>query len=506
MDRYLAIIEVSQKQRFIFSSNKLSQNIGASIIIREITEMIPRKHCTDEEVFFVGGGKSVYEFDSEERAKEFISCVSEEAIEQYPGVEVFMALQKYEAEKERVLDAVNKLYSNLEKKKSIRKSSFVIQSMGITQLSENTNKPVIVGTDGLSAEEFAKEKAARSKRQKAAYADLLPEDEKYEFAMEFEDLGGTKHTKSYIGVIALDGNRMDKKFTHFRNAYEKRYEKASAADDIYALNCEYKKAYRNLSETIERVYRLAVRATNTEIASRLDEMYENKKLTKNKKDGKVILPFRPLIAAGDDICIVTDGRIALLYTEILLNNIKTIGDRELAQIPGFRFEMRACAGITLISGHYPFFRAHELAEELASNAKKQLPDDDASDTCVMDFHIVQGEIEGSLSEIRKTKYDSSRMTAKPYFIEFPSTFNEKQKNEAHTLEQLKACIRYLKKADVGRGILKEYRDALTSGEQAMRAYLNEKRMTKILGKYERGLAFDAIETMDIYYGVEDIRK
>lgn len=506
MDRVLAIIEVSQKQRFIFSSNKLSQNIGASIIIREITEVIPKEYCSEEEVFFIGGGKSVYEFDSEEKAKEFIKHVSEEAIETYPGVEVFMALQKYDAERESVLDAVDRLYSNLEKKKSIRRGSFGIQGLGITELSKNTNKPVVVGTDGLSAEEYAKEKAARSKKQKSAYKDLLPEDERFEFAMEFEDLGGTKDTKSYIGVIALDGNRMGKKFTHFRDAYAKRYEQVHTAEEMYALNTEYKKAYRNLSETIEAVYREAVRETNNEMVGRLDDMYEKKQLTKNEKDGILILPMRPLIAAGDDICIVTDGRIALLYSEILLNKIQTIGDEKLADIQGFRFEMRACAGIALIPGHYPFFRAHELAEELASNAKKQLPDDDAADTCVLDFHIVQGEIEGSLSEIRKTKYDSSRMTAKPYFLEAPRTFGEEDKKRIHTLKQLKDCIASLTKADVGRGVLKEYRDALTNGEQAMRAYLNEKRMNKILGRFERGLAFDAIEAMDLYYGAKESLK
>ncbi len=61
--KYLAVLEVSQKQNFIFRTNRLAEQIGASILIREVTEELPRRYAKAEEFVFAGGGKSVYEFE-----------------------------------------------------------------------------------------------------------------------------------------------------------------------------------------------------------------------------------------------------------------------------------------------------------------------------------------------------------------------------------------------------------------------------------------------------------
>lgn len=37
MRRYVMLLEIGRKQKYIFSSNRLAENIGASIIIRNAT-------------------------------------------------------------------------------------------------------------------------------------------------------------------------------------------------------------------------------------------------------------------------------------------------------------------------------------------------------------------------------------------------------------------------------------------------------------------------------------
>ena len=94
MKEFLTVLEVSQKQKYIFQTNRLAENIGASIIIREVTEELPIQFISPEEYVFSGGGKSVYAFSSEEAAKRFVSSVSRAAMEQYPGIELYMANSK----------------------------------------------------------------------------------------------------------------------------------------------------------------------------------------------------------------------------------------------------------------------------------------------------------------------------------------------------------------------------------------------------------------------------
>lgn len=78
---HLVVIEVSQKQNYIFKTNRLAENIGASIHIRDITEEMP-KALADEAVqetecggswqlVLQGGGKSVYGF-SEEKVQTYL--------------------------------------------------------------------------------------------------------------------------------------------------------------------------------------------------------------------------------------------------------------------------------------------------------------------------------------------------------------------------------------------------------------------------------------------------
>lgn len=46
---FLVVMEVSQKQNYIFKTNRLAENIGASILIRSITESLAKEIAVEIE-------------------------------------------------------------------------------------------------------------------------------------------------------------------------------------------------------------------------------------------------------------------------------------------------------------------------------------------------------------------------------------------------------------------------------------------------------------------------
>ena len=117
MDKFLVISEVSKKQGYIFKTNKLKENIGASTIIEYITEDLPKKKLAevlgkkdiDENVVNAGGGNSLFIVDKEDDAKEFIKITTTEVLEKFPGVEFFMAYQKFDYENDSIIDAIDEI-------------------------------------------------------------------------------------------------------------------------------------------------------------------------------------------------------------------------------------------------------------------------------------------------------------------------------------------------------------------------------------------------------------
>lgn len=483
MKEYLVVLEVAQKQKYIFQTNRLAENIGASIIIRKVTEEMPRKYASPEEFVYSGGGKSLYAFGSRERAEAFISNTSGTVIKECPGIELYMAIQEYDTDSESVIEAIEKLYGKLEAKKASKSNGFMLYGLGITEQCESTQLPAV--TRGLYGQPLSNESALKYKEaermQDDVFSELLPDAPGFRFAREFAELGGTKGSKNYISITVMDGNKMGRKLEKFREDFRRSHPEVNAE-----FNREYKAAYRKISDQIDDVYRQAVKKAVNRLAGALDGLVRRGVLTGFRKGGKV-LPFRPLIQAGDDICFVSDARIGLALTEEVLRNIE---NEKILGIP-----MKACAGVAMVKTSYPFFRAHVLAEELCQSAKAALPSDDSKDAAVLDFHIVQGEISGFLTEIRKNLYRNNTLTSKPYYLD--------RTDGPVCMDLFKERLEKVKK--YGRGVIKEYRSALSGGEQEADRYLVHKRLDNFGPSYFQGrcVDFDVIEMMDIYHELEE---
>ena len=147
--RYLMILEVSQKQAYIFSSTKLRDNIEHSENICQVTDtkyflaIADREgimFSEEENLVYSGGGHTVLEFEGEEAAKNFAYAVSRTVKQEFPEIELFLKVMPYE-ESRTPGENLKLLSEALERKKSVRAASFHQGSFGVERINADSRKP-----------------------------------------------------------------------------------------------------------------------------------------------------------------------------------------------------------------------------------------------------------------------------------------------------------------------------------------------------------------------------
>lgn len=526
MAHALVKMEVSQKQAYIFSSNKLKDNVSNSEDIAWIMDPEYFKLMAGESGLFVkeknlvysGGGHIVLVFEEKETAVSFVKLATFQIHKDYPGIEVFAKVLEYDEEDEKkskfivefMADNMDKLSQKLEEKKATRLSSFHQGTFGIEKIDSTTLKPVLKSVNGVkckgqgrSDEEQtldAKQKADAKQKTDARLSILG-----YKLASKFEDLGGSHGESSFIAVVHIDGNAMG---ARVKDLYKK------ARSDRRTKWETFKQQLKRFSDSVDNDFKNSY----IEMLQKVQERIESEKLKElNLKDG--FFPVRRIITAGNDICFVTDGRIGIEcareFIEALLKK-KNAQDKK-----GYA----ACAGVAIVHQKYPFYQAYELAERLCSNAKKfgaalgSENDTDASyngaNVSSIDWHIEYGEIKDTLKEIRNQYItaDGNHLEMRPYIINAGSDVNKKEK--VRTYDNFKSQIGELQKQDFdyARGKLKELRSVLKQGETATQSYIQFNNLSKDFGTFQAGFdgikrsqIFDALEIADTYISLEDPKE
>ncbi|MBQ8639965.1 MAG: hypothetical protein IJ468_12435 [Lachnospiraceae bacterium] len=502
--KYLAILEVSQKQVFIFFSNKLKENVINSAIIAWVTSSVffetitgdPAIYSEEKNLVYAGGGHTVLVFDSLETAKEFISKVTLEVRKSYEGLELFAKILPCEDNiTSRDLELLSKA---LEEKKAKRASAFHQRSFGVEK----------------TVQEYSWKRPEMDVRLDQ---ELTPDG--FEQMNQLEKLGGTKGESNFVAIIHIDGNNMGKRVEELRRAMEgKDWEELRLVLREFsdAIDQDFKAAYREMTKIVAEQL----------IAGKLEQMSLL----------EYAFPVRRVITAGDDICFITEGRIglecAVLFLKKLAERVNHVDHKGYA----------ACAGVAIVHQKYPFYRAYELAEDLCSNAKRYIATyaqtqdktEASGNVCTIDWHIEYGEMKDSLEEIRemyKTS-DGNHLELRPYIVLDPRNYmNEPVRTYANLKKQILKLTG--DEMDYARGKLKEMRAQLRNGEEASKYYLQVNRMEDLVldtrmeditetdienvkkgkrternvfeqtadGK-KRALLFDAIEIMDTYLLVE----
>ena len=512
-ERVLVILEVSQKQAYIFSSNKLKDNIVNSSVIAWIMsgayfeETAGNKQIFSEakNMVYSGGGHTVLEFESCEKAREFVMLLTKQIHQDYEGIQVFASIMKYDNKLSPSKNLKN-LTAKLEYKKSIRKSAFHQGSYGIEKIDTNTLEPVrVLETD----------KQAMPKQEEVQDKALCPKG--FERTFRFEELGGSKNDTNFIAVVHIDGNAMGKRVEKFYQTYDH-------------LNWEdFKIKVRKFSASIDKDFKQSY----LEMADHVADIVRKNGLEQlNLSSGK--LPIRRIITAGDDICFVSEGRIGVECAALFLKKLSAKINEE-DHLP-----YSACAGVAIVHQKYPFFKAYELSELLCSNAKKfgasLSSDGTGADVCAIDWHVEFGEVKDTLDDIRKeyrTK-DGWNLELRPYLVS--TTKKIEQEEPFRQYEKFRKLLTRIQKQEINhaRGKLKELRGVLKQGEDATEYFLkfnkieslkmmcyqdifvelqtdriatgqglDAKIFVKTKDEKMRSLLFDTIEMLDTFLPLED---
>lgn len=505
---YAVLLKVASIQRYVFASNKLKENYGASYLVENVfednlksawkkvgldekdfelwTEWAKDEGATDDfadeililkpdveaEVGYIGGGNALLLFKDQEKAKTIAKEWSKELIINTPGLNPTIAIGEINSEdldnKEKFPESVSRLFEIMSKNKSKYQPQTTLPRHGITAECNRT---------GLSAECFDKDKkvyissVAKAKLEAARKANekLLEDfreilkthiekikkenenlckgsDETPQFHIFPEEFEelGQSEDDSHISIVHIDGNKMGLRFK----------------------KCENLPDIRRLSKSVKNATKKSMGELLELIIEKIDDYRFDKYFDYKCRR----LPIRPIIIGGDDITFVCPGKLGVYFAKIFMENFskKVVSDGK---------KLSSCAGIAVTKTKYPFYRGYKLAEKLCDSAKKESRIEENSSW--LDFHIAYGGFSGSLEDIRNRNYTgvAGELCLRPYRV----LDGDNKKTE---LRDLSECIKGIKHFKGINGNyeseekwpnskMKELREVLTMGHSSAKIFIQE---------------------------------
>ncbi|MSN96884.1 hypothetical protein F1B92_06855 [Campylobacter sp. FMV-PI01] len=453
------LVDIAGKQNYIFSSNKLRDIAGASEIIRRVTDKdyIKEKMSLDKIDGNFGGGNALIFFDNEKEAKEFINRYSKFLLKNYPSLVVYFGLNPV-FEESNFKESNSKTHQILE---DIKNSFYPLSqglSLGLEELCPNSDFPATGKFDELrnshiSKATYIKQKMADDSNKN--FSKLLSEVlGDYKFSTELDKI--IHNDKSFIAVGHIDANDLGKKVKNLKTR-----------DD-----------YKEFSKNIDNGMQIALKETVRKLIENLDKFSFAD--IKNLEIKDKILPFRPIVLSGDDFTFVSEGRLGVWIAKTFINELSRIKFGKENE------PLYASGGVAIVKGKTPFFRAYEIAEELATSAKKITRKDEKIKTS-LDFIITSSNILGDLDFLREKYY--TRNDTKLFNEGFSDDDFNKLLNLMNDLKQ------------ISKTKIMKLRDLLLQSRENTQKYLEIYCDSKLLNNGEienEKMLLEAIELLNFY--------
>lgn len=447
---YLVLIETSGNQNFIFATNKLKENIGASELTYQagtfwVIEAVAiqnqevlfkdwrnseklRKMLQDQnpaletsqrkaEIIVAASGKALILTKTQDTAKEIITHVTRKALKEAPGLDVsgvYVPVENW-GTTNALSQAIKQVHQQLEKEKVRLPSpqnrflrlpiiaSCAVSGLPASQLEEFSKEQKQASPDKklkpISKVSYIKRQIAHQAIQRlqsiAKKHQLFEDINKLEKVFDSENM-------SWVAIVHADGNGLGQIFLNFQ-----KYIGENKGD------CEYIEKYREFSLALDEC---------TEAAFR-------KALEVLPKD-KDFLPIVPLIVGGDDLTVICHGKYALEFTKVFLQEFEeqTTNKDIISEIAKEAFginRLSACAGVAIVKRHFPFSVAYHLAEQLIKSAKEvkqkvtKLGDKNTPFPCsAIDFHILYDTSGIDLNDLREKLEPEldTKLYNRPYIV------------------------------------------------------------------------------------------
>jgi hypothetical protein len=467
MNQSALLIDITSIQKFVFASNKLKENLGASHLISHLYESVINVRNGD----FEGGGNALLFFDTNENAEKFVEEWTKSLLVSTPGINVATAIGELELDlgPEKFRESRDDLFKKLTKNKIKFLSQTIPQRHGISAEDSSNGFSMDAWNDAennyISAATCAK--LAAYEKAKTEISDKYKEiiGDKFSFTGDLGELGQSKGSENHIAVVHIDGNAMGDRF--------------KALNGIDST--------RSLSKDLEEAVENSFKNLLSRIIKDFDDPVKKEFLKLKPAKKNEILPIRPIILGGDDITFVCEGRMGIYYAKIFMEEFEKqkVSDGK---------PLSSCAGIAVIKTKYPFYKGYQLAEQLCANAKSRRREK-GNNGSWLDFHVAYGGFSGSLKDIRDLHYQESNgsLIYRPYELgdDAEYGFNTLIKNVTKLKTKDKNG-----KPKYPNNKLKELREVLTLGTDASLRFVSEMKardlpLPEISGKKYHSALFDS---------------
>ena len=503
----LAVYDTIGIQNYIFSSNKLAENVGASKLVADVfggDEFAKDKFAKDgvlasvikkytgsqlpdwrkskkldpslkAEIIYQGGGNAYVKFADEPTFQDVTKAFLIEVSKYAPGIGIAVA-----AVETNFGSTYKRDFDNINDRLMLVKGGFNMPvfagNQPITKQSGRTGLPVSHYEDREYMSNCQKNKRERYDDHK-----IEKRRKRKSKIYQFNDLVFEKESDSLIAIVHADGNNMGKHIKEYMEGF-KSYEEAVPA-------------IRDLASKIDKCYRDALDRTIEEFEEAYEKYVKEQIETYPGKEYKTEPPYLELIGDGDDITVLIGGRFAIDFAARLLREIEKTKENKR---PFIDKEPTACAGVVLFHSHYPFSEAYKLVEGLCSNAKKPSRAEKGS---YIDFHLHSSGRAESLQQLRTKQYfvDGKSIIKRPWKV--PLDESKQSPGDFSWFEKSMAEV-----SKIPKNKTKAIRNAIASGDIAARLAENQLR-DAVLPKYpqdmpdrtsEYAALFDILEFYDTY--------
>jgi len=509
---HLVVLETRHIQSYIFNSNRLKENVGASYLVKvatqdwiyaefgSIDDQPPIENGkTPVEIIYCGGGKAVLLFRHKEDATEFIRTHSRQILREARGLQFTFHRQEFIWGKEPLSYAVADALGSLKLARNKQPLRTGIAGLGVTAMCASTSLPAthinLVNDrwQAVSSEIHAKRESAKPANDKLR--DNLITKTDYTFPLDLDKLGGTLGASNFIAIIHADGNGLGQIIQNTKQDFPD--------TDGKKGNRAYIAYLRDFSEKIKLVATESLKRVVTQLIDSIEIDKDGKRwirgkgqqppieITHDDQLGAYPLPLRPLVSGGDDVTFVCDGRIGLDMMILFLESFEQQAQKLLDK------PLTACAGMAIVNTKYPFSRAYDLAGELCDNAKKEYHGKGKS---AFDWHYTTGGLYDDITGMREREYlvGGRKLFNRPISI---SDNPAEEKTSAH----LKTTITYFQTNLAwrkSRNKLKKLVDAIRAGDKALQDFKTNYDSLLVPPNTSDSTLYDVLELVDLYIALK----
>jgi hypothetical protein len=556
---YLLALDSTGTQPYIFGSNRLRHNIGASHLVARATgswaleaakeaasphrtnvkdaDALELRESDDPrywieknddlaaEVLYAGGGNVVVLFQGKDVADNFRECLSQELIERAPELDLVECGEPFDWEEEWDPDSesislaalsgkLDAVLRALGRKKEARRAPSSPVGRSVTQPGQIRGQPAVAmqdpppGADDdpypISAEAKAKEKHLHRANQRLRA--LLPAPDGYAYPYELDNLGRAEGEQSFIAVVHADGDRMGKLLQKVARGTPK--EEAGGPNRAFiqrmrAFSVVVREAALDaLKDMIGGLY--AFLEDQGDGNGEVELLDLDAPLRLDRRDGDLLLPLRPIVFGGDDVTFVCDGRLGLAlatrYVRCFEHCFESrAGSSDLLDtLP----KATASAGISIVKTHYPFSQAYDLVEELTRSAKDKRKEESGRVGSCMDWHVAFDDLAGSLDAVRAPYHlpaqTGPRSRPKRILTARPVAVTGGNEDAVDRWEYIRSRIRDFRGDGSARGKVKELSEKLRQGRKAVvKSYVEEHGLEDLLGGNPSGYHGNETPYLDV---------